>query len=109
MIKLKEITLEEAKIGIEQNRLYFLYLYGTNCSVCHALLPQVEEVLENFPQIKREKLNVHEIPEAAGAFSVFTIPVLLLYVEGKETIREARFVNIESLRSSLQRIVTMLD
>ncbi|MCA0172419.1 thioredoxin family protein [Bacillus sp. RAR_GA_16] len=109
MIKLREVTLEEAKVGIEQNQLYFLYLYGTHCSVCHALLPQVEEVLENFPQIKREKLNVHEIPEAAGAFSVFTIPVLLLYVEGKETIREARFVNIESLRSSLQRITNMLD
>ncbi|MFK3959663.1 thioredoxin family protein [Pseudalkalibacillus hwajinpoensis] len=109
MNQLNQTTLEEARNGMEQNRLYFLYLYGTNCSVCHALLPQVEEVLEDFPQIIREKLNVHEIPEAAGAFSVFTIPVLLLYVEGKESIREARFVNIDSLRSSINRIVTMLD
>ncbi|PFG12571.1 thioredoxin family protein [Bacillus sp. es.036] len=108
-MELKKVTLEEAKEGIEQKRLYFLYLYGTNCSVCHALLPQVEDVLKDFPQITREKLNVHEIPEAAGAFSVFTIPVLLLYVNGKESIREARFVNIESFRSSLNRIVTLLD
>ncbi|MFP3471297.1 thioredoxin family protein, partial [Micrococcus sp. SIMBA_144] len=71
--------------------------------------PQVEDVLKDFPQITREKLNVHEIPEEAGAFSVFTIPVLLLYVNGKESIREARFVNIESFRSSLKRIVTLLD
>jgi thiol-disulfide isomerase/thioredoxin len=108
-MKLKQVTLEEAKKGIEQNRLYFLYLFGTNCSVCHALLPQVEDVLEDFPQITREKLHVHDIPEAAGAFSVFTIPVLLLYVDGKESIREARFVNIESFRSSLNRIVSLLD
>jgi len=108
-MELKKVTLEEAKEGIEQNRLYFLYLYGTNCSVCHALLPQVEDVLKDFPQITREKLNVHEIPEAAGVFSVFTIPVLLLYVNGKESIREARFVNIESFRSSLKRIVTLLN
>ncbi|MYL64662.1 thioredoxin [Bacillus hwajinpoensis] len=108
-MELKNVTLEEAKDGIEHNRLYFLYLYGTNCSVCHALLPQVEDVLKDFPQITQEKLNVHEIPEAAGAFSVFTIPVLLLYVNGKESIREARFVNIESFRSSLKRIVTLLD
>ncbi|WP_273850010.1 thioredoxin family protein [Guptibacillus spartinae] len=109
MRKLKQISLDEAYEGIEQNRLYFLYLYGTNCSVCHALLPQVEEVMKDFPQIIREKLNVHEIPAAAGAFSVFTIPVLLLYVNGKESIREARFVNIDSFRSSLNRIVSMLD
>ncbi|WP_431522044.1 thioredoxin family protein [Guptibacillus hwajinpoensis] len=106
---MKQISLEGARKGIEEYELYFLYLYGTNCSVCHALLPQVEDVLEEFPQIKREKLNVHEIPEAAGEFSVFTIPVLLLYVEGRESIREARFVNIESFRSSIRRITSMLD
>ncbi|MBN8210328.1 thioredoxin family protein [Bacillus sp. NTK071] len=103
------VTLEEAKRNRNHHSLYFLYLYGTNCSVCHALLPQVEEVLKDFPQIKSGKLNVHEIPEAAGEFSVFTIPVLLLYVEGKESIREARFVNIEQFRSSINRIITMIS
>ncbi|WP_240687966.1 thioredoxin family protein [Pseudalkalibacillus hwajinpoensis] len=105
---MEDVTLEEAKRNLIHESLYFLYLYGTNCSVCHALLPQVEEVLKDFTQIKSGKLNVHEIPEAAGEFSVFTIPVLLLYVEGKESIREARFVNIESFRSSINRIITMM-
>ncbi|WP_394172837.1 thioredoxin family protein [Guptibacillus hwajinpoensis] len=106
---MEEVTLEEAKRYQNEYPLYFLYLYGTNCSVCHALLPQVEEVLKDFPQIKSGKLNVHETPEAAGEYSVFTIPVLLLYVEGKESIREARFVNIESFRSSINRIITMIS
>ncbi|MGB8001147.1 MAG: thioredoxin family protein, partial [Anaerobacillus sp.] len=93
---MKDVTVEVARQNREQQPLYFLYLHGTNCSVCHALLPQVEEVLADYPQIVSEKLNVQEVPESAGEFSVFTIPVLLLFVDGKEYIREARFVNIES-------------
>ncbi|MGA9287842.1 MAG: thioredoxin family protein [Anaerobacillus sp.] len=106
---MKDVTLEVARQNREQKTLYFLYLYGTNCSVCHALLPQVEEVLADYPQIESEKLNVQEVPESAGEFSVFTIPVLLLYVDGKEYIREARFVNIESFRSSIDRIIKMME
>ncbi|MCA0987698.1 thioredoxin family protein [Guptibacillus algicola] len=104
---MKEISLQGALSSIQDEKLFFLYLYGTNCSVCHALLPQVEEVLEDYPEIQRAKLNVHDVPEAAGEFSVFTIPVLLLYVEGKETIREARFVNMDSFAASIERITTL--
>ncbi len=106
---MEDVTLEVARQNREQKPLYFLYLYGTNCSVCHALLPQVEAVLADYPQIDSEKLNVHEVPEAAGEYSVFTIPVLLLYVDGKEYIREARFVNIESFRSSIDRIIKLME
>nr|WP_270181527.1 thioredoxin family protein [Alkalihalobacillus sp. CinArs1] len=105
---MKEISLKDAQVAIQDETLFFLYLYGTNCSVCHALLPQVEEVMKQYPEIKCGKLNVHEVPEAAGEFSVFTIPVLLLYVEGKETIREARFVNMDSFASSIERITTLI-
>ncbi|WP_377889769.1 thioredoxin family protein [Alkalihalobacillus sp. R86527] len=104
---MKEISLQDALDSIRNQKLFFLYLYGTNCSVCHALLPQVEEILNDYPEIQYAKLNVHEIPEAAGEFSVFTIPVLLLYVEGKETIREARFVNMASFGASIERITTL--
>lgn len=106
---MKEITLQDARSAINSEKLFFLYLYGTNCSVCHALLPQVEEVLANYPEVQKGKLNVHDVPEAAGEFSVFTIPVLLLYVEGKETIREARFVNMESFEASIKRITALLQ
>lgn len=104
---MKETTLQDALSSIQDEKLFFLYLYGTNCSVCHALLPQVEDVLNEHPEVQCAKLNVHEIPEAAGEFSVFTIPVLLLYVEGKETIREARFVNMDSFSASIERITTL--
>jgi hypothetical protein len=34
----------------------------------------------------------------------FTIPVIVLYLDGREALREARFVPIEKLRIDFQRI-----
>jgi thiol-disulfide isomerase/thioredoxin len=72
--------------------------------VCHALLPQVEEVLKEFPKIKSGVVNAGDITEVAGYLSIFTVPALLLFVDGKETLREARFIHIEPFREKLKKI-----
>lgn len=46
-----------------------------------------------------------DVPEVAGQFTVFTVPALLLFVEGKETIREARFVVMDDLHDKFTRVV----
>lgn len=49
-------------------------------------------------------VNADEVPDIAGHFSIFTVPVLLLFVEGKEMIRDARFVQMDRLESQLDKI-----
>lgn len=89
---------------IAENQLAFLYLSRTNCSVCHGLLPQVQELFEAYPEIKLGHINVDDVPEVAGKFSIFTIPVLLLFFEGKEYIREARIVHMDLLDEKINKI-----
>lgn len=89
---------------IEQHKLCFLYVHKDNCSVCYSLLPQVQEVLKQFPKIRPAIVNSDEVPQIASFFSIFTVPALLLFVEGKELLREARFVPIEKLTNDLQKI-----
>lgn len=89
---------------ITDHQLAFLYISKTNCSVCHSLLPQVEAVLTDYPKIKTAHINVDDIPAVAGRFSVFTVPVLLLFAEGKEYLREARIVHLDQFREKLDKI-----
>ena len=58
----------------------------------------------NYPEIKPGHINAAEVPEVAGAFSVFTAPVLLLFVEGKEYIREARIVQLDLFEEKIDKI-----
>lgn len=102
MQKLK--TVEQVKSFIQKHQLAFLYISQPNCSVCHGLLPQVENMLTAYPRIKSAEINTNEIPEIAGYLSIFTVPVLLLFVEGKEYIREARIVHMDLLEEKIKKI-----
>ena len=90
---------------IKINQLSFLYVSSPNCSVCHGLLPQVQKLMEKYPEIKLGHINATAVEEVAGRFSIFTVPVLLLFVEGKEYIREARIVHMDLFEEKLDKIV----
>ncbi|MFC0298354.1 thioredoxin family protein [Geobacillus jurassicus] len=93
---------------IDENELAFLFLSSQSCRVCHALYPKVGELMEEFPLIQLGHVVVDDVKEAAGRFSVFTAPVLLLFVDGKEVFREARFVHMDLLREKVGKIYKMV-
>ncbi|MEI3604206.1 thioredoxin family protein [Pseudogracilibacillus sp. SE30717A] len=89
---------------IQLNQLAFIYVTQPNCSVCHGLRPQIEKILKNYPKIKSCQVDASKVPEIAGKFMIFTAPVLLLFVNGKEYIREARFVQTELFIKKIEKI-----
>lgn len=98
------LTIEEVDAFIAENTLSFLYISQPNCSVCHGLLPQVEQLLTKFPFIKTGHIHSNKLPAIAGHLSIFTVPVLLLFVEGKEFVREARIVHLDQLEDKIHSI-----
>ncbi|MFC5587403.1 thioredoxin family protein [Sporosarcina soli] len=89
---------------IEQNQELLLFVKTDNCSVCDGLYPQVEDLHAMYP-IPFYKVNVAEVPEIAGQLSLFTAPVVLLFTNGKEYARFARFVQMEELKRRLGELV----
>jgi thiol-disulfide isomerase/thioredoxin len=89
---------------LKDNTLSFLYISRPNCSVCHGLLPQVQLLMTKYPKIKLGHINANEVEEIAGRFSIFTVPVLLLFVKGKEYVREARIVHMDLLDEKINKI-----
>lgn len=102
-------SLEAAETFINTHWFSFIFVSRTNCSVCHALLPQVEDMLEEFPNIHLGHVNADNVEEVAGRFSIFTVPALLFFVDEKEMIREARFVHMELLREKIHKIYDLID
>lgn len=82
----------------------FLYVSSPNCSVCESLFPQIEPIMLKHPEIRSARVDVSDVPEIAGALSIFTAPVLLLFLDGKEMHREARIVPIERFRRRVEQI-----
>ncbi len=67
-------------------------------------MPQVQELMDHYPEIQLGHINADHMEEVAGHFSIFTVPVILVFVDGKEYIREARIVHMDRFEEKLDRI-----
>jgi thioredoxin 1 len=102
-------TTEQLTAQLEHSPISALYFSGKSCGVCHALRPRVEDMFtEEFPQVPLLEIATDEQPEMTAQFSVFTLPVLIIYIEGREGSRFARSFSLGEVREALERPYHML-
>ncbi len=81
-----------------------LYFSHQNCGVCKVLRPKVEQMLEkNFPKLSFAYVDVEKSPVIAAGHSVFTVPVILVFFEGREFYRFARGISVGELQQRIER------
>lgn len=97
-------SLEELKQIIAEKPFVVAYFSRPDCGVCTALKPKVRDMVGALPEAQAYYVNLDELPEAAGEYSIFTIPGIVLFVDGRETIREARYVSADDLESKMHRL-----
>jgi len=98
------MSLDELKDIIKGEMGVLLYFSGENCNVCHALRPKFKTLFDTkFPKIRQIYLDAHENPEISANFGVFSVPTMLVFLDGKEFIREGRAVSLYQLEEKLQR------
>lgn len=92
---------------INNNKMALVYFGGNNCGVCTALKPKVQELLKKYPRIESAQVDVEHSIKISAYYNIFTIPAVLVFIEGKEIIREARHISIQELNSKLERYYNM--
>ena len=85
------------------------YLSTPQCNVCKVLKPKVIELIENeFPQLKFFYIDLNDAKEITGQLSVFTVPTILVFLDGKELIRTSRNISIEQLKEQIKRYYQLI-
>lgn len=98
---------EEMERIINQKPFVLFYVSRPACGVCTALKPKVSALAAGYEGLEVFYVDLDKDESVAGQFSIFTIPGILVYVEGKEWIREARYLSMDQLQAKLDRIVEM--
>ncbi len=98
------MRLEELQETIKTEVGVLLYFSGENCNVCHALRPKFKELFDTeFSALKQIYLDAHENPEISAHFQVFSVPTMIVFLDGHEFAREGRSVSLHQLSEKLQR------
>lgn len=108
MKKINELTtIEMVEDFLDNHELSFLYVSRPDCSVCHAILPKLRELLDHYPLIHLGHIDATKVEEVAEKFLILTVPIMMFIIDGKEYIREDRFVRFEQLNEKLGQIYEM--
>jgi len=102
-------NLEDFNAVLKDNLGVLIYYSNETCNVCKVLKPQIIEMLEKqYPKVPFYYVDITETPEIAAQTQVFTIPTIVVYFDGKETIRKSRHIGIGELSESISRPYNMV-
>ena len=94
---------------IQTNKAAVVYFSTPDCNVCKVLKPKVMELLaDDFENFAFGYVNCDTNKVTAAQNSVFTVPTLIVYVEGKEVLRKSRNIGLAELNDELSRINSFL-
>jgi thiol-disulfide isomerase/thioredoxin len=97
-------TVEATQAFVAQHAAAALYFGGADCGVCQVMEPKVWALLdEEFPKIACARIATEQAAELAAQQSVFAVPTLIIFFDGRETFRYARNFSIAEVTRDIAR------
>ncbi len=82
-----------------------IFFTSNTCGVCKVLKPKLLEAVQaNFPKVSIRLVDVEEEEEFTGQSMVFTLPVVIIKVDGREMYRFARSFSVYEVLEKLKRL-----
>jgi thioredoxin 1 len=98
------LSPEQFAMLVESKDAVLFYLSHDECNVCKVLKPKISELInDQFDKIEMFYVDIRKMPEISGQLSVFTVPTLIVYLDGREHIRKSRNIGIGELEQELER------
>ncbi len=63
------------------------------CSSCQTIENTLQSNLANYHEIETYGVYVDDIDKFRGEYLIFSVPTVLIFSEGKELLRESRYMN----------------
>ncbi len=97
-------TIENIQQTIKENLAVMLYFSAPTCNVCHALKPKLLEAIDkNFKTFTIISVDTSIEQEIAAHFSVFAIPTVLVFLDGREFLRKSRHMSVDEVVREISR------
>ncbi|WP_298368073.1 thioredoxin family protein [uncultured Lutibacter sp.] len=95
---------EELENILVLNEAVLLYFKTNSCVVGEAVEPKINDLIKSkFPKIKTFSVDMNLAPNIAANYSVFVEPTVIVFFQGKETIKKSRSFSILELEETLKR------
>ena len=81
---------------------------GAHCGVCQAIRPRIEALMaEHFGAVALAYVDCADAPAVCAQQSVFSLPVLRLYVQGQLALEYARSFSLQQAMGDIERVLAL--
>ena len=88
----------------------FLFQFGmNNCAPCHSIKNKLKDYSETNEELEIYYVPCEQFQQLAAKLSIFTVPTILLYVEGKQTLKVSGYFSLEEVFMKIERYQMMLE
>ena len=101
-------SMKELDKEVLENPMLLAYSSGGKCSVCTVLKGKVKIMMHKYPKMKAVEIDGDKNPEITSQLSIFTLPSIIIYINGKEALREARNISLELLDEKIERLYRLM-
>lgn len=93
---------------IKNNPISIIYFSGSTCGACDAIKEKVQVIIKEYEEIKFLEINAIENKELAAQHDIFSLPILLLFINGKESLRVGRYFDVLDFKNSINRYYNLI-
>lgn len=94
---------EEFKTFTLEKGIRLAYLSTNTCCACKVLKPKIEELIKKYPNAKIIEVQAQKSVDIVAQLSMFMFPSIILYIDGKEVLREAKYISVVELEKIIDR------
>ncbi|MCD6374300.1 MAG: thioredoxin family protein [Caldisericaceae bacterium] len=102
------MTLIEFQDLLQQHLITVGYFSTESCNVCKVLRPQVRQICQKFNDVHFEYVDIEKAPELRGQYLVFSVPTIIIFVDGREHKRLNRYMSLQDFEAELSRLIEIL-
>ena len=96
--------LENFNDLLDSRKPFIVYFWSGDCGVCGSMGITLDEITENI-DIPIYKINIKEDNKISAQNLVFTVPTILVFYDGKEILRESRYIDFNNVKKVLDIIL----
>lgn len=98
---MREINYTEMKELIKIEPVIII-VGNESCGVCKVLKMKIEDIA-NRNDIVVYYIDYEKNKQISGEYSILSIPIILFLIEGKEYLRESRYINLAEFEEKIKR------
>jgi len=105
---MQNITDLETLAAMSNEGALLVLFGGAQCSICQSLRPRLTSLIDKyFPRMQTVYIDCEASPEICAQHSVFSLPVVKVYIDGMLVVEDARAFSLNDLIERIERPYAM--